>query len=56
MVKIPYDATKSSLYDPGEADNFFQFCSGQSVTDEVLCAKMSRLAYVTISIVKDAFM
>ncbi len=45
MYKIPYDASRNSLYHPGEADNFFQF--GFALTDEkVLCAEMSRLAYV----------
>jgi hypothetical protein len=45
MYKIPYDASRKSLYHPGEADNFFQF--GFALTDEkVLCAEMSRLAYV----------
>lgn len=45
MYKIPYDASRKSLYHPGDADNFFQF--GFALTDEkVLCAEMSRLAYV----------
>ncbi|MEI7995928.1 MAG: patatin-like phospholipase family protein, partial [Methylococcaceae bacterium] len=45
MYKIPYDASRKSLYHPGEADDFFQF--GFALTDEkALCAEMSRLAYV----------
>jgi hypothetical protein len=44
MSSIPYDATRKSLYHPGEADNFFQLGSIQS--DAALCAEMSRLAYV----------
>lgn len=45
MSKIPYDATRKSLYQPGEADNFFKL--GCDLTDEkVLCAEMARLAYV----------
>ena len=45
MYKIPYDASRNSLYHPGEADDFFQF--GFALTDEkTLCAEMSRLAYV----------
>ena len=40
MYKIPYDASKKSLYHPGEADDFFQF--GFALTDEkALCAEMS---------------
>ena len=45
MNKIPYDASRTSLYKPGEADDFFQF--GIDLTDNAnLCAEMSRLAYV----------
>ena len=45
MYKIPYDASRSSLYHPGDAVNFFQF--GDTIHNEdALCAEMSRLAYV----------
>lgn len=45
MYKQPYDATRQSLYHPGEADNFFEFDLEQT-NDQTLCAEMSRLAYV----------
>ena len=45
MNPIPYDATRKSLYHPGDADDFFQ--TGFPVENEAaLCAEMSRLAYV----------
>lgn len=47
MYKIPYDATKNSLYHPGEAVNFFQFFDPkQPIGPATLCAEMARLAYV----------
>lgn len=46
MYKIPYDATRKSLYHPGEAVNFFQFGSSQTATEAALCAEMARLVYV----------
>lgn len=39
-----YDATRESLYHPGNANNFFQL--GTIKDDAALCAEMSRLAYV----------
>lgn len=45
MYKIAFDATRSSLYQPGNAENFFAL--GFDLTDEkTLCAEMARLAYV----------
>lgn len=45
MVKIPYDASRDSLYKPGEADDFFR--DGLDLSNQaVLCAEMARLAYV----------
>ncbi len=44
MSSIPYDASRKSLYHPGETDNFFQL--GSIPNDAALCAEMSRLAYV----------
>lgn len=45
MDKIPYDASRDSLYKPGEADDFFR--DGLDLSDHaVLCAEMARLAYV----------
>ncbi|MDO9161184.1 MAG: lipase family protein [Methylococcaceae bacterium] len=45
MNKIPYDASRKSLYKPGEAGDFFLF--GIDLTNDAnLCAEMSRLAYV----------
>ena len=44
MSSIPYDASRKSLYHPGEADNFFQL--GSIPNEAALCAEMSRLAYV----------
>lgn len=48
MHKIPYDATRESLYSPGEATNFFRLFDAPSTTlaPEILCAEMARLAYV----------
>ena len=46
MFKIPYDATRKSLYNPGDAVNFFQFGSALIQSDDALCAEMARLAYV----------
>jgi len=46
MGSVPYDPTKRSLFHPGDADDFFQFVPGQGLSDAVLCAEMSRLAYV----------
>ena len=44
MLSIPYDASRKSLYHPGEADDFFRL--GPIQDDAALCAEMSRLAYV----------
>jgi hypothetical protein len=44
MPSIPYDATRTSLYHPGAADDFFSW--GVPQNDAALCAEMSRLAYV----------
>ena len=44
MLSIPYDASRKSLYHPGDADDFFQL--GPIQNDAALCAEMSRLAYV----------
>jgi hypothetical protein len=44
MALIDYDATRESLFYPGNADNFFQI--GHIRNDADLCAEMSRLAYV----------
>jgi hypothetical protein len=47
MDKIPYDFTRKSLYQAGEADDFFQLVDlSQIESDDVLCADMARLAYV----------
>lgn len=46
MYKIAFDATRNSLYHPGEAVNFFQFGPAQTETHQALCAEMARLAYV----------
>jgi hypothetical protein len=46
MYKIAYDATRKSLYKPGDAVNFFQFGSAVTGSDAALCAEMARLAYV----------
>jgi hypothetical protein len=46
MYKIAYDATRKSLYSPGDAVNFFQFGSAITTSDDALCAEMARLAYV----------
>jgi predicted lipase len=39
-----YDASRQSLFHPGDADDFFQ--TGRIQNDAELCADMSRLAYV----------
>lgn len=44
MPRIPYDASRTSLYHPGNADDFFQL--GDYSSDAALCAEMARLAYV----------
>ena len=44
MPRIPYDASRASLYHPGNADDFFQL--GDYSSDAALCAEMARLAYV----------
>lgn len=45
MTKIFYDASRKSLYQPGEAVDFFEY--DLDLGDEkVLCAEMARLAYV----------
>lgn len=45
MTTIPYDASRKSLYTPGDTNNFFPF--GIDWTNNAsLCAEMSRLAYV----------
>ena len=41
---MPYDATRSALFRPGNATNFF--ASGRPASDAALCAEMARLAYV----------
>jgi dienelactone hydrolase len=45
MPHLRYDASRQSLIHPGAAEDFFQL--GPADTDAVLCAEMSRLAYVT---------
>lgn len=44
MPSIPYDPTRTALFHPGRADDFFQL--GPLQDDAALCAEMSRLAYV----------
>ena len=44
MSTIHYDASRQSLFNPGDADDFFQH--GPIQNDAALCAEMSRLAYV----------
>ncbi len=44
MPAIPYDASSTSLFHPGSADDFFTL--GSCDDEAVLCAEMSRLAYV----------
>lgn len=44
MSTIPYDASRQSLFNPGDADDFFQH--GPIQNDAALCAEMSRVAYV----------
>jgi len=46
MYKIAYDATRKSLYSPGDAVNFFQFGLALTASDAALCAEMARLSYV----------
>lgn len=50
MTVMKYDATRESLYHPGNADNFFQLGPVLDLNDAkneaALCAEMSRLAYV----------
>lgn len=54
MFPIPYDARRKSLYEPGEADNFFKL--GSIENDAALCAEMSRLAYVKDEILLDQYL
>ena len=44
MRTFPYDDTRTSLFQPGLATDFFQH--GEIRTDDALCAEMARLAYV----------
>jgi hypothetical protein len=44
MFSIPYDATRTSLFQPGSATNFFEF--GPISSEAALCAEMARVAYV----------
>lgn len=44
MLSIPYDASRKSLYHPGEAGDFFKL--GVIQNDASLCAEMARLSYV----------
>ncbi|MDP1774552.1 MAG: lipase family protein [Methylobacter sp.] len=44
MASISYDTTRDSLFHPGLAQNFFELGSIQN--DAMLCAEMSRIAYV----------
>lgn len=50
MTHVEYDATRESLYHPGNASNFFQLGPrldfGIQANEAILCAEMSRLAYV----------
>lgn len=50
MSHVEYDATRESLYHPGNASDFFQLGPhadwGNEGDDAALCAEMSRLAYV----------
>lgn len=41
---IPYDASRTSLFQPGRATDFF--LDRELTTDAALCAEMARLAYV----------
>jgi hypothetical protein len=43
-MDVPYDATRESLFFPGNADDFFRW--GPVKDEAALCAEMSRLAYV----------
>src|SRR5262245_11330792 len=43
-MTVPYDATRQSLFHPGEAVDFFQH--GPLNSDAGVCAEMARLAYV----------
>ena len=47
MFSIPYNTSKKSLYQPGDATDFFQYGLAQLKTNAALCAEMSRLAYVS---------
>ncbi|TAN67494.1 MAG: hypothetical protein EPN17_11000 [Methylobacter sp.] len=48
MSRIPYDASKESLYQPGNAKDFFCSDWDLNLSDHnILCAEMARLAYVT---------
>ena len=44
MIDLPYDKSRDSLYTPGKANDFFQL--GAIQNEVMLCAEMSRLAYV----------
>lgn len=44
MLTMPYDATRDSLFHPGNATDFFKH--GPIASDAALCAEMARLAYV----------
>jgi hypothetical protein len=44
MLTMPYDATRESLFHPGNANDFFKH--GPISSDAALCAEMARLAYV----------
>jgi Lipase (class 3) len=46
MFTIPYDVSRTSLYHPGEATDFFQYGPSQTQNEAALCAEMARLAYV----------
>jgi len=47
MSRIPYDASKESLYNPGNAKDFFNAAWQLDWSDpNILCAEMARLAYV----------
>lgn len=50
MIHVEYDATRESLYHPGNASDFFQLGPhqdfGAQENEAALCAEMSRLAYV----------
>jgi hypothetical protein len=44
MAIIPYDSTRSALYTPGLATDFFSWDA--ELSEAALCAEMARLAYV----------